>query len=107
AYVLGEITAGPLWQRAIGVAVGMMPAYGPEQGRGGTLYAVGDNGQLFALDPATGQDRWPPVAVGFMHGNMALANGLIFVSTGGQVMVLDGASGRALRILGPDNPGRS
>ena len=42
-----------------------------------------------------------------MHGNMALAKGLIFVSTGGQVMVLDGASGQALRILGPDNPGRS
>ena len=107
AYVLGDIATGPLWQRAIGVSVGMMPAYDAGQGRGGTLYAVGDNGQLFALDPATGQDRWPPVAVGFMHGNMALANGLIFVSTGGRVMVLDGASGQALRILGPDNPGAS
>ncbi len=107
AYVLGDIAAGPLWQRAIGVSVGMMPAYDPGQGPGGILYAVGDNGQLFALDPATGQDRWPPVAVGFMHGNMALANGLIFVSTAGRVMVLDGASGQALRILSPDNPGAS
>jgi outer membrane protein assembly factor BamB len=107
AYVLADLAGGPLWQRALGISVGMMPAYDPGQGGGGTLFVAGDNGQLFAVDPATGVDRYPPLALGFTHANMAIANGLVFVSTGGQVLVLDGASGRLLRILAPDNAGAS
>jgi hypothetical protein len=38
---------------------------------------------------------------------MAIANGLVFVSTGGRVLILDGATGRLLRTLAPDNPGAS
>ncbi len=67
-----------------------MPAYDPVR-NGGTLYVAGDNGQIFALDPATGADRWPPVAVGFVYGNMALAGGLIVVSSGGSLVMLDSA----------------
>jgi outer membrane protein assembly factor BamB len=107
AYLLSDIAGGPLWQRALGISVGMMPAYDPGQGGGGTLFVAGDNGQLFALDPATGVDRFPPLALGFMHANMAIANGLVFVSTSGRVLILDGASGRLLRTLAPDNAGAS
>jgi outer membrane protein assembly factor BamB len=107
AYLLSDLAAGPLWQRALGISVGMMPAYDPGQGVGGTLFVAGDNGQLFALDPATGVDRYPPLALGFTHANMAIASGLVFVSTGGRVLVLDGATGRLLRTLAPDNAGAS
>lgn len=106
AYQADRVSAGPLWQRPLGVGVGMMPAYDPGQS-GGTLYVVGDNGQIFAVDPATGTDRWAPVAVGFMYGNMALAGGLIFVSSGGSVVVLDGATGNQLKVLTPTDPGPS
>jgi outer membrane protein assembly factor BamB len=107
AYALGDIASGPVWQRALGVAVGMMPAYDPNVGRGGTLFVVGDNGQLFAVDPATGADRFAPVALGFMHANMALANGLLFASVGGRVFVLDEATGELLRTLDPAIGGRT
>lgn len=107
AYLLSNLAAGPVWQRALGISVGMMPAYDPGLGAGGTLFVAGDNGQLFALDPATGADRYPPLAVGFTHANMAIVNGLVFVSTGGRVLILEGASGRLLRSLDPANPGAS
>jgi len=107
AYEADQVAAGPLWLRNLGVGVGMMPAYDPVRGAGGTLFIVGDNGQLFAVDPATGTDRWPPVAVGFMYGNMALADGLVLVSTGGSVVILDEATGALLRVLTPAEPGPS
>jgi outer membrane protein assembly factor BamB len=107
AYDATKVASGPIWQRDLGVSIGMMPAYDPTHGDGGTLFIVGDNGQLFAVDPATGMDRWPPVAVGFMFGNMALANGLVFASTGGSVVVLDAATGSILRTLTPADPGPS
>jgi len=106
AYVADQVSAGPLWQRALGVGIGMMPAFDPTRS-GGTLYIVGDNGQIFAVDPATGTDRWPPVAVGFMYGNMALAGGLIVVSSGGSVVMLDAATGAPVRVLTPVAPGPS
>jgi outer membrane protein assembly factor BamB len=106
AYVADQVSAGPLWQRPVGAGIGMMPAFDPVRD-GGTLYVVGDNGQLFALDPATGADRWPPVAVGFMYGSMALAGGLILVNSGGTVIALDAATGAQLRTLAPPDPGRA
>lgn len=106
AYLAGQVSAGPLWQRPLGVGVGMMPAYDPTR-NGGTLYVVGDNGQLFAVDPATGADRWPPAAVGFMYGNMALAAGFIVVSSGGSVVMLDAATGAQVKVLTPGEPGPS
>ena len=107
AYAADQVADGPLWLRNLGLGVGMMPAYDPVRGAGGTLFIVGDNGQLFAVDPATGTDRWPPVAVGFMYGNMALADGLVLVSTGGSVVILDEATGGVLRVLTPAEPGPS
>ncbi len=106
AYRLDNLPAGPLWSRATGTQVGMMPAYDPNIGAGGTLYIVGSNHQLFAVDPATGHDRWGPVTIGTVHGNMALANGLLFLNAGsGGLQVLDAASGKLLRTLQPAHAG--
>ena len=106
AFTLGGVNAGPLWSRATGTTVGMMPAYDPAVGAGGTLFITGSGGRLFAVDPATGQDRWGPLTVGPMHGNLAIANGLVFANTGSTgVKVLDAATGELLRTLLPANAG--
>jgi hypothetical protein len=36
-----------------------------------------------------------------MHGNLALANGLLFASAAGRTFVVEVSSGRVLRILTP------
>jgi outer membrane protein assembly factor BamB len=108
AYVLDAISSGPLWQRGTGVSIGFMPAYDPDVGDGGTLFISGDKGRIFAVDPATGADRWAPVTLETAYANMALANGLLFVaSAAGKVFVVEAASGRILRQLTPANAGRS
>jgi outer membrane protein assembly factor BamB len=105
AYVQDAIASGPVWSRAVGVSPGMMPAYDPGRGVGGTLLLVGDNGVLFGVDPANGRDRWPPLAIGHMYGNLAAANGLAFVNSEGRVFVIDVANGRVLRLLTPESTG--
>ena len=82
-----------------------MPAYDPTFGDGGTLF-IGANSKIYAVDPATGKDRWTPVSVGAMHGNMAIASGLIFANTGSDgLQILDEATGKNLRTLSPPNAG--
>ena len=61
AYVVSNVNGGPLWTRSTGVSVGMMDAYDPTFGSGGTLFLYGSSGTLYAVDPATGLDRWTPV----------------------------------------------
>jgi outer membrane protein assembly factor BamB len=108
AYTLDGVGAGPLWQRATGVALGLIPAYDPSVGDGGTLFIGGGHGQVVAVDPASGADRWGPVTLETMHGNMALANGLLFAPAAtGKVFVVESATGRILRVLTPANPGPS
>jgi outer membrane protein assembly factor BamB len=107
AYTQDGIAAGPAWSRAVGVSPGMMPAYDPGRGAGGTLLIVGDNGVIFGVDPATGQDRWPPLTIGHMYGNLAAANGLAFANSEGRVFVIEVASGRVLRLLTPGSTGRT
>ncbi|MDQ6693500.1 MAG: PQQ-like beta-propeller repeat protein [Chloroflexota bacterium] len=105
AFVLDKVGSGPLWSRATGTAVGMMPAYDPTVGDGGTLF-IAAKGLIYAVDPATGKDRYPRVNVGQTHGNMALASGLIFANTGSAgLQVLDEATGAHLRTLQPSNAG--
>jgi outer membrane protein assembly factor BamB len=107
AYALDAIGAGPIWQRTTGVSPGLMPAYNPNIGDGGTVF-VGATGVVYALDPASGADRWAPITLQTMHGNLALANGLLFApAASGQVYVVEAASGRLLRALVPANPGPS
>ena len=105
AYGVDNIQAGPVWQLGIGTNVGMMPAYDPDFGDGGTLIVGGQSGvesTLFAVDPATGATRWGPVELAEFHGNVAIANGLIYVNGGRDgVCVLDEATGTILRTLMP------
>lgn len=106
AYDLAHVGLGAIWTRTTGISVGVMPAYDPNTGSGGTLFIVGDNGVLFGVDPATGNDRWAPAAVGFANGNIALANGLVFMGAGnGSVAILDASTGLLLRTLTPAAPG--
>src|SRR5207253_662663 len=109
AYELDNIQAGPIWQLGIGTNEGMMPAYDPDHGDGGTLIVGGRAGvesTLYSVDPGTGEMRWGPVALAEFHGNVAIANGLIFVNAGRDgVRVLDEATGSILRTLMPANVG--
>jgi polyvinyl alcohol dehydrogenase (cytochrome) len=108
AYDLGALRSGPIWQRATGLSVGTMPAYDEDIGPGGTLFIMGDNGVLFGVDPATGADRWPPVAVGFSNSNVAAANGLVYLGGGtGYVRIVAADSGTLLKLLSPQTPART
>jgi outer membrane protein assembly factor BamB len=112
AYLAGSIGSGPIWSRVVGAVIGLAPAYDPQVGNGGTLFFGGtdDQGQdqIHAVDPATGVDRWPPVTVGKTHGNIAVANGLLFVNTGETgLQIFDEKTGAALRVLVPSQPGPS
>jgi outer membrane protein assembly factor BamB len=108
AYDLDDLRAGPIWSRQTGSIIGMMPAYDPAVGAGGTLFLIDGTGRLLAVDPATGADRWPPVAVGSARGNMALAGGMVFLNTGAAgVSVVAEASGRLLAHLQPAGAGPS
>ena len=110
AYEAARIGAGPIWSRTVGTVIGLSPAYGPHEGDGGTLFfggtdATGD-GQVHGVDPATGNDRWPAVNVGVTHGNLAVANCLLFVNSGHDgLRIFDAKTGVALRVLAPSSPG--
>jgi len=108
AYALDTIGAGPIWQRTTGVTPGLMPAYDPNVGDGGTVFVGGQNAVVYALDPANGADRWAPITLETMHGGLSLANGLLFApAASGRVFVVESASGRVLRALVPANAGPS
>ncbi|MFL5732779.1 MAG: PQQ-binding-like beta-propeller repeat protein, partial [Chloroflexia bacterium] len=105
AFDLHNVSAGPVWSRATGTSVGMMPAYDPTYMDGGTLFIAGGS-RIMAVDPATGTDRWPGVTVGTMHGNMALANHLIFANAGSAGMrILDESTGSIVRTIIPSGAG--
>jgi outer membrane protein assembly factor BamB len=104
AYDLLRLSAGAIWQRQEGISVGLMPAF---DAASRTLWFGGDNGRLFAVDAATGVDRFPGSTVGFMNGNLALAGELVLANSTGRAMVLEASTGRLLRALVPDNAGRN
>jgi outer membrane protein assembly factor BamB len=101
SYELGRIGQGPVWSRDVGAKIGILPAYDPTLGDGGTLFVVGDGKQLYALDPATGEDRRPG-APGDGFGNIAIANGLIFLNDHGTLLILDESTGETLREIVPE-----
>lgn len=110
-YEIDSIAGGPLWGREVRSAVAMSPAYDPTFGPGGTLFFVGhkDNGiQLYAVDPATGDDRWTPITLpDYTFGNMAVANGLIYLNITGVLHIYDEHTGTLLRSVKPEDAGRS
>jgi outer membrane protein assembly factor BamB len=105
AYLLSNINAGPVWSRDTGTTVGFMPAYDPTYGNGGTLFIAGGGARLYAVDPATGADRRADTSSGDSHGNMAIANGLIFLNNGGDLDIRDEYTGNLLRTLNPTHSG--
>jgi outer membrane protein assembly factor BamB len=112
AYEAARIGGGPIWSRTVGTIIGLAPAYGPQEGEGGTVFFGGTDangeGRVHAVDPATGQDRWPPANVGSTHGNLAVANGLLFVNSGRDgLRIFDAKTGAPLRVLAPSSAGDS
>jgi outer membrane protein assembly factor BamB len=105
-YDLDNIPAGPVWSRPTGVRIGMMPAYDPTFGNGGTLFILSNSARLYAVDPATGNNRWPDVETNG-RGNMAIANGLIFLNDNGVLRILDERDGHTLRVIIPEHQGSS
>jgi outer membrane protein assembly factor BamB len=98
----------PIWEKLMpSYSAGMLPAYDPNTGEGGTLFlTVGTT--LYALDPATGAERWTAPITGGYHGNMAIANGLIFINSGASgLKIYSETNGALLRSLLPDNAGAS
>jgi outer membrane protein assembly factor BamB len=117
AYHLDNVSAGPVWERDIGVTIGAAPAYDSSLGPSGTLFLIGvqagshqQTSEIHAVDPNTGADVWtaPVAVVGPVANNIAIAGRLIFVNAGaGGLMVLDETTGALLRILEPANAGPS
>jgi outer membrane protein assembly factor BamB len=108
AYDLDELSQGPLWQRQTGTIVGMMPAYDPTDEDGGTLFFMDGLGALHAVDPDTGIDRWPAAQAGSARGNMAIADGMIFLNTGPQgLQVFSEKDGRLLADFMPAKSGKA
>jgi hypothetical protein len=105
-YALGSIDSGPIWSRPIGIRIGMMPAYDPNFGPGGTLFVMGESARLYAVNPTTSNNRWPDVEANG-RGNMAVANGLIFLNDNGVLRILDEKNGALLRVIIPDHQGDS
>ena len=105
-YVLNNLDAGSVWSRPVGIRIGIVPAYDPTFGNGGTLFIMGSNSRLYAVNPATGNNRWPDVEANG-RGNMAVANGLIFLNDNGTLRILDETNGQTLRTVIPDNAGHS
>jgi outer membrane protein assembly factor BamB len=103
---LANIAAGPVWERPLSFMAGMTPAYDPNTGPGGTLFAADADGAIYALDPATGAVRWTRAATSVVHGGFALANGLLFANEGGgALLILDAATGAVLRTIVPARAG--
>ncbi|HEX8230421.1 MAG TPA: PQQ-binding-like beta-propeller repeat protein [Chloroflexia bacterium] len=111
AYAIDSISAGPIWARYENAAIAMTPAYDPTFGQGGTLFFEGykdTRSHLYAVDPATGVDRWTPVPLPtFALGNMAVANGLIFLNLNGVLHVYDEHTGTLLHSIEPQDAGRT
>jgi outer membrane protein assembly factor BamB len=110
-YDVNRISAGPIWARSLSAAIAMTPGYDPTFGEGGTLFFIGykDKGNwLYAVDPATGADRWTPSPLpSFTIGSMAIANGLVFLNQNGVLRVYDEHTGTLLRSIEPQDAGRS
>jgi outer membrane protein assembly factor BamB len=102
-YDLANIQGGAIWHRDVGFQVGVLPAYAPDSG--GTVLFVADR-MLYAVDPDTGVDRWPPVPVGKVHSNIAVANHLVFLNGGADgLKIIDIRSGKILRTILPTESG--
>lgn len=107
-YDLDHLDAGPIWQKQTGTIVGMMPGYDPTFVDGGTLFFMDGNANLHAVDPATGADRWAPVHIGSSRGNMAIANGMVFLNAGPDgLAVVSEKDGKEIATFHPAGSGKA
>ncbi|MEO8288436.1 MAG: PQQ-binding-like beta-propeller repeat protein [Chloroflexota bacterium] len=107
AYDMADIKLGPVWSRPAGYPIGMLATYDPTFGDGGTLFLTGTDALLHAVDPETGEERRPPTKVGQLHGNLAIANGVIFADAGREgLMIINEKTGELLRQIVPDSVGK-
>ncbi len=104
-YDITNVNSGAIWTHSAGgTNVGLMPAYDPTFGSGGTLFIV--NGSIYAVDPANGNLRWGPVSIPTTHGNIAVANGLIFINGGSSgLQIRSETDGSLLRTITPASAG--
>ncbi len=108
AYDPAQVSNGPVWSDHVGFWTGMVPAYDPTSGPGGTLFEEDASGKIFAVNPDTGGFRWYGEAGHPAFGNLAIANGMVFVNRGSAgLQVLDEATGAELTTLPVDHPGQT
>lgn len=102
AYELNSVGLGPIWAVPAQEVIGLISAYDPSVGLGGTLFYGASDGRIHAVDPGTGRERWASVPLGTMRGNLAVTNGLVFANTGANgLRILDETDGTLLRTLDP------
>ena len=68
------------------------PIYGSPAIAGGVVYAGSTDQYVYALNAATGKMAWR-VPVSYVSSAPAVANGMVYVSTGGPVVALDARTG--------------
>lgn len=109
AYDLNDVSAGPVWSWHPGLITGTPPAYDPTFGDGGTLFFMSQQNRLHAIDPFDGSERWPSVSIGYVNGNIAVANGLIYINreNTGTLLIIDERDGHTLRTITPIPGGRA
>ncbi|MFB6141857.1 MAG: PQQ-binding-like beta-propeller repeat protein [Halorientalis sp.] len=101
-YALDAATGGRLWEVQIPEGVFAAPAATER-----SVYVGGQNGTLYALDPATGREQWtfsadrvpgardPAVRVGGIAASPAVRGGDLYVATfNGVLYALDAGTGR-------------
>ena len=60
---------------------------------GGTVYVASGDGQVYALDAATGRPRWTYTTGSILYSSPAVAGGTVYVSDdNGTVYALDAGS---------------
>ncbi len=78
----------------------------PRAGEGGTLLVGSDDGNLYALDRRTGEERWRFAAPARVRDAVALGRSRVFLATGGYVQCVDATTGgevwrRHLSMISP------
>ncbi|MCP2328366.1 subtilisin family serine protease [Hamadaea flava] len=97
-FALDAATGRQLWATDVGTSV----FAGPAVGNGLVIVGNADDGQLIALDAATGTRKWTYTRTGdYFIGGASIVGGTVYVTTtdgnsGGSMLALDAASG-ALR----------
>ena len=95
-YALKASTGALLWSYATGGGI----EYSPPVVANGVVYVSSDDGKLYALNASTGRPLWSYAAGGF-ETSPAVANGVLYIGSGGHVYAFDLASG-ALQAPRPD-----